>query len=119
MAEEMSTAEEKRNGHGPGFILGLVVGALTGAAAATLFAPPAGGEDRFGEAAGPAEDTAAASLAEGPPIERVRALLARVRSRVQEAAVEGREAAQEVEQRQRARYAELTREPPAYGEHAR
>ncbi len=126
MAEELATEEPatpaqetaqaalaQRDGHGPGFVLGVAVGMVAGAAAATLFAPASGDQLRqrmTDEAAlgapeegqGPLEDRFPAT-----PTTRVRTLLARLRSRVREAAEEGREAAREAEERSRARYAEL------------
>ena len=117
MADETATAEEElveelaeeRTGAGPGFILGTVLGTLAGAAAATLFAPATGEEfrHRFSER----EDGESATQASGPetPVERVRTLLTRVRSRMKEATAEGREAAHEVEEEHRARFAELTK----------
>ena len=51
----VSEASKERRRHGPGFILGIVLGALAGAAAATLFAPPTVEEtqQRLGEEASP------------------------------------------------------------------
>ncbi len=128
MAEEPATEETstpaqataeagqaQRDGHGPGFVLGVVVGMVAGAAAATLFAPTSGDQLRhrmsdevslgtLEESQGPSEGQFPAT-----PMNRVRTLLARARSRVREAAAEGREAAREAEERSRARYAELIR----------
>ncbi|MCH7838129.1 MAG: YtxH domain-containing protein [Chloroflexi bacterium] len=121
MADETTTAEEElveelseeHTGAGPGFVLGTVLGILAGAAAATLFAPATGEElrHRFSEESGWHEDGESAPQASGPetPVERVRTLLTRVRSRMKEATAEGREAAHEVEEEQRARFAELTK----------
>ncbi len=121
MADEITAAEEElveelseeHAGAGPGFILGTVLGILAGAAAATLFAPATGEElrHRFSEESGWREDGESAPQASGPetPVERVRTLLTRVRSRMKEATAEGREAAHEVEEEQRARFAELTK----------
>jgi gas vesicle protein len=117
MADETTTAEEElveelseeRTGAGPGFILGTVLGILAGAAAATLFAPATGEEfrHRFSEH----EDGESAPRAAGSetPVERVRTLLTRVRSRMKDATAEGREAAHEAEEEHLARYAELTK----------
>ena len=121
MADETTTAEEElaeelsqeHTGAGPGFVLGTVLGILAGAAAATLFAPATGEElrHRFSEESGWQEDGESAPQASGPEttVERVRTLLTRVRSRMKEATTEGREAAHEVEEEQRARFAELTK----------
>lgn len=113
--ETASASPEEPSGSGPGFILGIVLGVLAGAAAATLFAPATGDEfrQRITEEAGPAfrrqEDEGSP---EGPqpetPVDRIRAVAARVRSRVQEASEEAREAAREAENQSRARYEELT-----------
>ena len=121
--EQEQTAEpsEKQNGHGPGFVLGVVFGTLAGAAAATLFAPATGEEfrHRFSEEGGPFPkheegEAAAADASPETPVERVRALLTRVRSRVHDAAAEGRQASLEAEEAGRTRYAELTHseQPP-------
>jgi len=110
-ANEETTAEEpaeRRNGSGPGFILGVLLGGIAGAAAATLLAPSGAEESRQ-----PTEP--ASPFAEGAPetpVDRVRAFLARVRTRVQEASEEGRLAVSETEERSKARYAELTRQTP-------
>ncbi len=118
MAEETATIEEEtveeleqeRNGSGPGFILGVMLGALAGAAAATLFTPATGEEfrHRISEEAAPLLKHEEGGTADGTtPITRVRAMLTRVRSRVQEASEQARDAAEESEAGSRARYAEL------------
>ena len=105
-AEELEEAEEERKSGG-GFILGLIFGAVAGAAAATLFAPATGEELR--QHVG---DEAAQQPRDGDepdsPLSRVRGVLAGVRSRVQEATEEGQLASREAEEASRARYAELT-----------
>ncbi len=131
MAKDTDREEKtaKKRGSGPGFILGVMLGTLAGAAAATLFAP-ATGEELEQELAGqplagerpPAglgfeAERPASMLTQAPeahtPVNRVRAVLTRVRSRVNQAAEEGRQASQEAEEASRARYAELTqREGP-------
>ena len=145
MSEETSLQElaeqalepEGHHGSGPGFILGIVFGALAGAAAATLFAPPGPEDEAEGEAAeprveheagpfgatehepmqappshltteAPAPVTATAPSEPEDPLERVRAMLARVRSRVDDARAEGRLAQSEEEAEMRARYERLT-----------
>ena len=104
-------AQEGRNGAGPGLVVGFVLGALAGAAAATLFAPASRDEmrHRITEEAGPLLKHEEAERG-GPatPVERMRAILTRVRSRVQEASEQAGEAAREAEEQSRARYAELT-----------
>lgn len=131
MAEESLTIEQEQtaepseeqngHGHGRGFVLGMVFGTLAGAAAATLFAPATGEEfrHRFSEEGGPfpkheEDQAAAADPSPETPVERVRALLTRVRSRVQDAAAEGQQASLEAEEAGRTRYAELTHseQPP-------
>lgn len=106
-AEDSEEAGNSGGNSGPGFILGLIVGAAVGAAAATLFAPATGEELRqyVGDEAAyqPGENTESQS-----PMNRVRGVFAGVRSRVQEAAEEGQQAAQEAEEASRARYSELT-----------
>ena len=121
MAGVTTTAEEGRGeepseedaGVGPGCVLGTVLGRCAGAAAAKLFATSTGEELRhgFSEESGWHEVGENAPEASGPetPVERVRTLLTRVRSRMKEATAEGREAAHEVEAEQRARFAELTK----------
>ena len=120
--EAPAEQEEKRNGSGPGFILGVVVGALAGAAAATLFAPATGEElhQGMGEEAGPFPrreegETGAEGSEPATAVARMRAIVARVRSRVREASVEGHEAVSEAEEQYRARYSELT-QPEHRGE---
>jgi gas vesicle protein len=92
-------AESRRSG--PGFRLGLLFGLAAGAAAATIFAPSSGDEFRqrvAGDAAG----------GEGVTPDGLRAVLDRVRARVQEAAAEAQAATQFAEAESRARYEELT-----------
>ena len=119
ITEEAQESSEERKGSGHGFAFGITLGALAGAAAATLFAPATGEEIRqritdeaslmpgHPEAAGPGEG-GLEGAPPGTPVERIRAVLARVRSRVQEASEEGRLATQEAVEGGRARYAELT-----------
>ena len=112
ITEEEATASEaskERRRHGPGFILGIVLGALAGAAAATLFAPPSGEDtqQRLGEEASPFP-SAGEGAQPATPTEGFRAMLARMRARVQEAREEGRLAGQEAEAKLRSRYGELT-----------
>jgi gas vesicle protein len=105
-----SPEEEKRARSGPGFILGVVLGMVAGAAGATLFAPDTGEETRqpFEGEGGPEVTVPDA------PMARVRGVLDRMRSRVQEASAEAQEAAREAEEQSRARYEELTQQgPPA------
>lgn len=110
-AEEEAIEEEKSKGRGPGFLFGIIFGTLAGAAAATLFAPSTGEE--FRQRLEPMIKHDGNGATAGEPegdgtVDRVRALLTRVRSRVREAADEGQEAAQEAEAESRARYSELT-----------
>lgn len=113
--EETAESEGGRNGRGPGFVIGVVLGTLAGAAAATLFAPAAGDEleagaqEPFTPRGDESDEPAGAdgSQAEAP-VERVRALLNRVRSRVHEAREEGRDAAQAAEAERKAHFEQLT-----------
>ena len=119
ITEEAQELSEERKGSGRGFVFGITLGALAGAAAATLLAPATGEEIRqritdeaspmlgHPEAAGPGEGGLEGAQP-GTPVERIRAVLARVRSRVQEASEEGRLATQEAVEESRTRYAELT-----------
>ena len=120
--ETSSASPEERHGAGPGFKLGIALGVLSGAAAATLFAPATGEEfrHRIAEEAAPVfqhqeGEGGPEGLQPTTPVERVRSLLGRLRSRVKEASQAGGEAAREAEEQGRARYAELTHqeEPPA------
>lgn len=95
--EETSDEPERRNGHGPGLLLGVILGTAAGAAAAALLARGNPALETLPEA-GPAS-----------PIDRARALLYAVRARVHDAAEEGREAAREKEAELMSRYDELTR----------
>lgn len=106
MGAEETPGKRRR---GPGFILGLLMGALTGAAAATLLSPPEGGAQNGMRGDGEAQPTVAfpEGAIQGPPRERIREMLNRVRSRMREATDEGRVAAHEAEAASRARYAEL------------
>lgn len=92
-------AKSRRSG--PGFRLGLLFGLAAGAAAATIFAPSSGDEFRQRVA-----DDAAGG--EGVTPDGLRAVLDRVRARVQEAAAEAQAATQFAEAASRARYEELT-----------
>lgn len=110
MADEETTVDEDvfgKNGSGPGFLLGLVVGALAGAAAAVLFAPATGEEmrHRVAEETGGALDEMASET--GDTSDRLRAVLENVRSRMKQASEEGSEAARETEARLRDRYEDL------------
>ncbi len=111
--------EESHSGHGPGFIRGVVFGLIAGAGAATLLAPTTGRElrDRIGAETTPVRgygsdpDAAPDADAGGvTPVDRIRALLAQVRARVQEAKREAALASREAEELSHARYAELTRQ---------
>ncbi len=115
ITEEAQGLSEERKGSGRGFVFGITLGALAGAAAATLFAPATGEEirQRFTDEASPRmghpEGEGGLEGAQpGTPVERIRAVLTRVRSRVQEASEEGRLATQEAVEESRSRYAELT-----------
>jgi gas vesicle protein len=117
--------DKPRKARGPGFILGTLIGALAGAAAAILLSPPGreGDEPATQPATAPEEPSAERPPAymtssEDESLARVRAMLERVRARMREASDAGREAAQEQEESMTARYAELTQRdrpgaPPA------
>jgi len=93
--DEPGLAEQKRrNGRGPGFLLGIVVGALAGAAAVTLSSPP-------GDEEGAGFDAPQAG-----------GLLAGLRGRFREARREGAKAARESEEASRARLSELIEKQP-------
>jgi len=88
-AETAALPEERRDGSGPGFLRGVILGAIAGAALSILLAPRAGQENAFteeGEAGG---------------------LVGQLRARIREASTEARQAAQEAEQAKRARFREL------------
>ena len=102
----VAASAEKRGGSGPGFLLGVVLGGLAGAAAATLLAPPVDEGQQSSLADSPFPSSATGHPPETPE-DRVRALFAQLRARVGEAAEEGRMAAKEAEEKSRARYAEL------------
>ena len=109
---EQEQQEEPRRRSGPGFVLGVLFGALAGAAAATLFAPAPGEEirHRISEEAAPLLKE---GEGEGAGLKgRVRTLAARVRERVQVARQEAHEARQAAEQEAQARYEELTGQGP-------
>lgn len=112
--EETAEPEDGHNGRGPGFVIGVVLGTLAGAAAATLFAPATGDEldpgarELFTDPAESAEPAGADGPQAEAPVERVRALLSRVRSRVHEAREEGRTASQAAEAERTAHFEQLT-----------
>lgn len=117
--ETLAALVEERNGSGHGFVLGIMVGILAGAAAATLFAPTSGEEMRqriadeaspiLGHSEQPGSNESASQDSEPEnPVDRMRSMLARVRTRVQEATEEGQQAAQEAEAQGQAQYEELT-----------
>ena len=115
ITEEAQEVSEERKGSGRGFVFGITLGALAGAAAATLFAPATGEEirQRITDDASlmpghPEGEGGLEGAQPGTPVERIRAVLTRVRSRVQEASEEGRLATQEAVEGSRSRYAELT-----------
>ena len=118
ITEEAQESSEERKGSGRGFAFGITLGALAGAAAATLFAPDTGEEtgQRSTNEVSPTGQQEGAGPGEGglaqpeTPVERIRAVLTRVRSRVQEASDEGRLATQEAVDGGRSRYAELTKQ---------
>ncbi|MEX2158087.1 MAG: hypothetical protein WEB04_01645 [Dehalococcoidia bacterium] len=84
-AEQVGDEPERRNGHGPGLLLGVILGTAAGAAAAALLARGNPGEPSEG------------------------GILHTIRARVHDAAEEGREAAREREAELMSRYDELTR----------
>lgn len=98
---------EERKRHGPGFRLGLILGAIAGGIGATIFAPPTGEQTTSTNGS----HTSYAD-ADDASVERVRSVLDTVRSRVQEAADQAKEAAELAEQESRKRYAELTDSEP-------
>ena len=97
--EPATPAPERRNGRGPGLLMGLLAGALLGAIVVRLLAPKEGEQVVV-----PAKET----IRTGDPAARIAAVLARVRGRMQEASHEAHEAAQEAEERLRGRYSQLT-----------
>ncbi len=110
--DEEAAAEpaESRNGSGsgPGFLLGVVLGMLAGAAGAALFAPRADEDSGHDLALGGGPDAERTDAPEAG----VRSVLDSVRARVRDASEEAREAAREAEEQMRARYDELTHEEP-------
>jgi hypothetical protein len=109
--EEALAEEQPKKNHGPGFRLGLIFGLLAGAAAATLFAPPTGEDERTPIA--PDQPFAPPPEPGIEPSDRLRAVLERVRSRMEDASAEAHEASRETEEKLRARYSELTEPPKA------
>jgi gas vesicle protein len=106
-ALDLPAAGEAR-GHGPGFLFGVLMGALVGAGLATIFTPVSG------------EQVRVRTAEKAPELWRRREELARqgrdkagqvaggVRSRLGEALEAGREAAQEGQQEARRRYEQMT-----------
>lgn len=97
--EEAATTWERRNGGGPGLLMGLLAGAFLGAIVALVLTPKPGEDVVL-----PAEEAVHPS----DPAARVAAVLARVRHVMQEASLEAHQAAQETEERLRGRYSQLT-----------
>jgi gas vesicle protein len=88
-------------GHGPGFLFGVLMGALVGAGLATIFAPVSGEEVRVRTAE------------KAPELWRRREELTReaiggARARLGEAREAAREATQEAQQQARRRYEQMT-----------
>jgi len=113
--EEATYTEERveKRRSGPGFLLGMTLGTIAGAAAATLFSPMSGEEIRHRAA----EEAESLLPQGGPPdvgaepsgpADRLRTALARIRGRLQEARTEGRQAAEEAEASLRSRFDELS-----------
>jgi gas vesicle protein len=88
-AETAAPAEDGRDRSGPGFLRGVILGAIAGAVAAMLLARKAGEED--------------ASTEEAEAV----GVVGQLRARLREASAEARRAAQEAEQAKRARFREL------------
>ncbi len=112
MAEE---SERRTKGRGPGFLLGVAVGSLAGAAAAAIFAPPSEeeldeGPDALSAPEPPRVPPHLAASPEEASVERVRAMIHNVRARVREAQAAGRKARLDSERSLNARYAELTQQ---------
>jgi hypothetical protein len=97
---EVPEAGEGR-GHGPGFVLGALMGVLAGAGLATILTPVRG------------EEVRARTAEKAPDLWRRREQLAReigggIRSRLEEALEAGREAARDAQQEARRRYERMT-----------
>ncbi len=116
--EGTESPEEEKQGHGPGFRLGILVGLIVGTAVAIIFAPPTGEEDQD-TATG---ETATGSTSSSPDFEldsafgRISTIIEQVRARVREASREAEIAARETEELAHARFAELTHQDRASDE---
>jgi len=99
--------------HGPGFLLGVVMGVLAGAGLATVFTPVSGDEVRARTAEKAPEFWRHRDELTQEAREKARAVTGSVRSRLDEALEAGREAAREAQQEARRRYEQMTGRPPA------
>ena len=107
--------EEEKQGHGPGFRLGILVGLIVGAAAAVLFAPPTGEEEQGSVTSEAATDSTSSSpdFDLDGPFGRISTIIEQVRARVREASREAEIAVRETEELAHARFAELTHQDRA------
>jgi gas vesicle protein len=98
---------EDSNGSGPGFLFGIVVGAIAGAALTKLFGPAQQDiAEQYDSELSSVTNTAESSAEEAA--DRARTIVDRVRERVHDASEEAREAAREAEERGRRRFREMT-----------
>jgi gas vesicle protein len=101
-----ATAEAR--GHGPGFLLGVVVGALVGAGLATIFTPVSGEQARLRTAEKAPELWRRRDELAQEARDKAHQVTGGIRSRLQEALDSGREAAQEAQQEARRRFEQMT-----------
>jgi gas vesicle protein len=99
--------------HGPGFLLGVVMGLLVGAGLATILTPVSGDEVRARTAEKAPELWRHRDELTRGAREKARGVTGGVRSRLDEALEAGREAAGEAQREARRRYEQMTGRPPA------
>jgi gas vesicle protein len=99
--------------HGPGFLLGVLMGLLVGAGLATVFTPVSGDEVRVRATEKAPELWRHRDELTHEAREKARGAAGSVRSRLDEALQAGREAAREAQQEAHRRYEQMTGRPPA------
>lgn len=99
--------------HGPGFLLGVLMGLLVGAGLATVLTPVSGDEVRARTAEKAPDLWRHRDELTREARERARGVTGSVRSRLDEALGAGREAAREAQAEARRRYERMTGRPPA------
>jgi len=101
-------ATGEARGHGPGFLFGVLMGALVGAGLATIFTPVSGEQARVRTAEKAPELWGRREELAQEGREKAREVASGARSRLGEAVEAAREATQEAQQEARRRYEQMT-----------